>query len=174
MTKPKDEVTQIDSFDEDIGDFEELEGGGMDKPEDALPEDAPLDLGADDGLEIPDLEEPLPGEGLSVDEGTERELEEDFAEEAAPEEESLYAPEGDLTNELLNLAPDVPVNLVAVIGKTTMSIAEIMKYRIGETIDLGRPPNETVDLVANGKLIARGELVEIDGKLGVKIMKMVK
>ncbi|MFA4873735.1 MAG: FliM/FliN family flagellar motor switch protein [bacterium] len=80
----------------------------------------------------------------------------------------------EMAESLLELAPDVPVNLVAVIGKTTTTVGELIKYRLGHVVELGRPPGESVDLVANGRLIARGELVDIDGQLGVRILKMVK
>lgn len=74
----------------------------------------------------------------------------------------------------LDLAPDVPVQVIAVVGKRGITIKELMEMRMGQVIDLRRPPNETVDVVVNGKLFARGELVEIDGKMGVKILKLVK
>lgn len=74
----------------------------------------------------------------------------------------------------LDLAPDVPVQVIAVMGKRGVTIKELMEMRMGQVIDLKRPPNETVDIVVNGKLFARGELVEIDGKLGVKILKLVR
>ncbi len=74
----------------------------------------------------------------------------------------------------LDLAPDVPVQVVAVIGKRSITMKDLMELRMGQVIDLKRPPNETVDVVVGGKLFARGELVEIDGKLGVKILKMVR
>ncbi len=80
----------------------------------------------------------------------------------------------EMADSLINLAPDVPVNLVAVIGKTTTTVGELMKFRMGHVVELGRPPGESVDVVANGRLIARGELVDIDGQLGVRILKMVK
>ena len=79
-----------------------------------------------------------------------------------------------MIDEALHMSADVPVHLVAVIGRTTVSVKEIMNYQMGQVIDLGRPPSETVDLVASGKLFARGELVEIDGKLGVRIVKIIK
>lgn len=75
---------------------------------------------------------------------------------------------------LSGLAPDVPVNLVAVIGKITTSVGDLLKLRQGNVVELGRPPGETVDVVAAGRLIARGELVDIDGTLGVRILKLVK
>lgn len=104
----------------------------------------------------------------------------DVEPEAKSEPEPESAPEvqrsqpTSFAEDIAELSPDVPVNLVAVIGKTTVTVADLIKYRIGKVIDLGRAPGETVDLVANGRLIARGELVDMDGKLGVKIQKMVK
>ena len=41
-------------------------------------------------------------------------------------------------------------------------------------MELGRSPAEPVDLVVNGRLLAKGELVEIEGALGVKILSLVK
>jgi type III secretion system YscQ/HrcQ family protein len=88
---------------------------------------------------------------------------------AVPKEEP--AP---LREEVLQMSKDIPVQLVAVIGRTTVSVKELMTYQMGQVIDLNRPPSETVDVVASGKLFARGELVDIDGKLGVRIVKLVK
>ncbi|MFH1874118.1 MAG: FliM/FliN family flagellar motor switch protein [Pseudomonadota bacterium] len=78
------------------------------------------------------------------------------------------------SEEVLAMSSDIPVQLVAVIGKTTISVKDLMNYQMGQVIDLGRPPGETVDLVASGKLFARGELVDIDGKLGVRIIKLTR
>ena len=79
-----------------------------------------------------------------------------------------------VAEEVSHMAADVPVHLVAVIGRTTVSVKELMNYQMGQIVDLGRPPSETVDLVASGKLFARGELVDVDGKLGVRIVKLVR
>jgi len=64
--------------------------------------------------------------------------------------------------------------LSAVLGKKRMTFDQLLRLKLGEVINLERPPNEIVDLVANGKVVARGELVEIDGQLGVKIIKILK
>lgn len=69
-------------------------------------------------------------------------------------------------------APDVPVHIVAVLAKKTISLKDLFELRLGSVLDLARPPSEYVDLVANGKLIGRGELVELDGKLGVRIINL--
>lgn len=76
--------------------------------------------------------------------------------------------------EAVGLTSDLPIQVVAVLGKKTISMRDLLNMRMGEVIDLGRAPSEVVDLVANGKLVAKGELIEIDGKLGVRIIKMVK
>ncbi|HCU23381.1 MAG TPA: hypothetical protein DF383_00045 [Deltaproteobacteria bacterium] len=70
------------------------------------------------------------------------------------------------------LTADVPVQLVAVMGKKTLTIKDIISLKKGQVVELNRFPNEAIDLVANGKLMAKGELVEIDGKLGVRIIKI--
>lgn len=70
------------------------------------------------------------------------------------------------------MTADVPVQMVAVMGKKTMTIKEILSMAKGQIVELNRFPNEAIDLVANGKLMAKGELVEIDGKLGVRIIRI--
>lgn len=76
--------------------------------------------------------------------------------------------------EVAQFSEDVPVRLVAVLGKKNVVLKDLLKFKVGQTIDLERAPNEFVDLEANGKLVAKGELVEIDGKLGVRVIKIVK
>lgn len=70
------------------------------------------------------------------------------------------------------LSADIPVQVVAVLGKKTITVGDLVSLKKGEVVELNRFPNEAVDLVANGKLMAKGELVEIDGKLGVRIIKI--
>lgn len=73
---------------------------------------------------------------------------------------------------MAGLAEDVPVQVVAVLGKKSVTVGDLISMKKGEVVELNRFPNEAVDLVANGKLMAKGELVEIDGKLGVRIIKI--
>jgi type III secretion system YscQ/HrcQ family protein len=166
MTGKKDsehDDTQI----EDLEVFEEWEAGEEAAPQEVSPQDefSEADVSMSDDLSYSELEMPQQEEASkSVPERAER---------PAPPVAAPQAEE-DFSDALLELAPDVPANLVAVIGKKTTSVGELMKMKIGHVIDLGRPPGETVDLVVNGRLIARGELVDIDGQLGVRILKMVK
>jgi len=90
------------------------------------------------------------------------------------EKEKVAVKEGDFVDEAVHMSEDMPVKLVAVLGKKNILLKDLLRLKVGHSIDLERAPNEFVDLMANGKLVARGELVEIDGKLGVRIIKMLK
>lgn len=69
---------------------------------------------------------------------------------------------------------DVPVKVTAVLGKTRMNVAELMTLDAGSIIELDRRVGEPIDLYVNDRLIARGELVMVDGVLGVTMTEVVK
>lgn len=141
-------------------DIEEKEFEEEDEEGDEDFDDLEDDPDSDEETEVDEDEEKSPSE-----EETEVEDEEYQAEESAEGESG-----GD---RMSGLAADVPVQVVAVLGKRSFNMQELMSFHVGQVIDLYRPANETVDLVVGGKLIAKGELVSIDGKLGVKILKLV-
>ena len=72
------------------------------------------------------------------------------------------------------LLGDVPVNVVVELGRVQLTADEVIRLSTGHIIELGRSPAEPVDLVVNGRLLAKGELVEIEGALGVKILSLLK
>ncbi len=76
------------------------------------------------------------------------------------------------TNSGKDLAQSMPIPLVVVLGKKTMTLKEVAALKSGHIIELGKLPQEMVDLVANGKLVGKGELVLIDGKVGVQIRQI--
>lgn len=126
------------------------------------------------------LEEGILDEGDELDEN--EEIDEEVAEtDEEPfkaeeyKEEVLPANEIDeISQEAAKMTADVPVQVVAVLGKKTVSVKELVGLKLGQVIDLARPVSETVDLIAGGKLFAKGELVDIDGKLGVRVIKIVR
>lgn len=69
---------------------------------------------------------------------------------------------------------DVPVRVTAVLGKTRINVADLMKLESGSIIELDRRVGEPIDLYVNDRLIARGELVMVDGALGVTMTEIVK
>ncbi len=88
-----------------------------------------------------------------------------------PQPPPVRAPSS-VDKKVVNLTSDIPVQIVAVLGKKSVTVKDVVSMRMGQVVELNRLPNEAIDLVANGKLIAKGELVEIDGRLGVRILKI--
>jgi flagellar motor switch protein FliM len=74
--------------------------------------------------------------------------------------------------EAAGLLDDVTVAMVVELGRVMVSAADVMGLRAGQVIELSRAPGEPVDLVVDGKRIGKGELVEIDGELGVRILSL--
>ena len=72
----------------------------------------------------------------------------------------------------LSLLLDVPVELAVEIGRTTMTIRETLAIGPGSVITLDRLAGEAVDLLANGKRIARGEVVAVDEEFGFRVTEV--
>lgn len=140
-----------------------------DVDEEEIVEEEEGDEDLDDDDEIISDEETEADEDLDED----VESDEDEPEEEYKMEETLEEDEGAPVGRMSGLAADVPVQVVAVLGKRSFTMQDLMSFHVGQVVDLYRPANETVDLVVGGKLIAKGELVSIDGKLGVKIVKLI-
>lgn len=73
----------------------------------------------------------------------------------------------------IDLIIDVPLQVTVVLGKTKKSIREILDMGIGSVIVLDRLAGEMVDVLVNGKMFARGEVVVIDDNYGVRITEMI-
>lgn len=69
---------------------------------------------------------------------------------------------------------DVPVKVQAVLGRARMPIAELVSMRPGYVFELDRRVGEAIDILVNDRLIARGEVVMIDGALGVTLTEIVR
>lgn len=69
---------------------------------------------------------------------------------------------------------DVPVKVKAVLGGARVPVGELIQMRSGSVLELDRRVGEPVDVYVNGRMIARGELVLIDGLLGVTLTEIVK
>ena len=70
---------------------------------------------------------------------------------------------------------DIPVNVSVVVGKTKISIENLLKLGKGSVFELDRQADEPVDILVNNKLIAKGEIVVLDeGQLGVAILQTFK
>ena len=73
----------------------------------------------------------------------------------------------------LHRLEDVPVELAVEIGRTRMTIGQTLDLRPGSVVSLNRLAGEPVDLLINGKPIARGEVVVIDEEFGLRVTEVV-
>lgn len=73
----------------------------------------------------------------------------------------------------LNLVLDVPVSLTIELGSCQLPMKEVLQLNIGSVVQLDKPADAPVELSVNGKLIARGEVVVVEDRFGVKITEVV-
>lgn len=69
---------------------------------------------------------------------------------------------------------DVPVEVTAVLGTATMKVSQLLKLGRGAVVQLDRMVGDSIDLHANNRLIARGEVVVVDDRLGVTMTEIIK
>jgi flagellar motor switch protein FliN/FliY len=76
-------------------------------------------------------------------------------------------------NPNLNLVLDVPVSLTIELGSCQLPMREVLQLNIGSVVQLDKPADAPVELSVNGKLIARGEVVVVEDRFGVKITDVI-
>jgi flagellar motor switch protein FliN/FliY len=69
---------------------------------------------------------------------------------------------------------DVPVQVSAVLGRSKMDVGELLKLGPGTVLELDRRVGEAIDIYAKNRLVARGEVVLVEDKLGVTMTEIVK
>src|SRR5438105_6213759 len=69
---------------------------------------------------------------------------------------------------------DVPVQVSAVLGRSRMDVAELLKLGPGTVLELDRKVGEAIDIYVNNRLVARGEVVLVEDKLGVTMTEIIK
>lgn len=69
---------------------------------------------------------------------------------------------------------EIPVKVSAILGKTSMKVSQLMKLNKGAIIELDRKVGEAIDIYVNNNLVARGEVVVVDDKLGITMTEIVK
>ncbi len=68
---------------------------------------------------------------------------------------------------------DVPIKLTAILGRTKLPIAEVLRLAEGSVLELEKAIGEPVDLLVNDRLVARGEVVLVDQQLGVTLSEIL-
>lgn len=69
---------------------------------------------------------------------------------------------------------DIPVQVSAVLGKTTMPVSNLLKLGRGAVVELDRKVGEAIDIYVNNRLVARGEVVVVEDRLGVTMTEIIK
>ena len=77
-------------------------------------------------------------------------------------------------NENINLIMDVPLQVTVELGRTSKSIAEILDFSPGTIIELEKLAGEPVDVLVNGKFVAKGEVVVIEESFGIRVTEIIK
>jgi len=82
-------------------------------------------------------------------------------------------PEESLSPGQTSLIEEITLPIIVQLGEVKMSIKEIAQLQIEQVIELHKDPAAPVELYVEGKLLGRGELVDIEGELGVKIIELL-
>jgi flagellar motor switch protein FliN/FliY len=69
---------------------------------------------------------------------------------------------------------EVPVQVSAVLGRATMPVSQLLKLGRGAVVELDRHVGEAIDVYVNNHLVARGEVVVVDDRLGITMTEIVK
>jgi flagellar motor switch protein FliN/FliY len=108
----------------------------------------------DGQVPLPDLNGPLPPTGAEVSYN-----EDEYASRVAADLEAVF---------------DVPVQVSAVLGRSKMDVGELLKLGPGTVLELDRRVGEAIDIYVNNRLVARGEVVLVEDKLGVTMTEILK
>lgn len=79
-----------------------------------------------------------------------------------------------LQKENIELIKDVPLEVTVELGRTTKSIKDILEFAPGTIVELNKIAGESVDVLVNGKYVAKGEVVVIEESFGVRITEIIK
>ena len=69
---------------------------------------------------------------------------------------------------------DVPVQVSAILGKSSMQVHQLLKLGSGAVVELDRKIGEPIDIYVNNRLVARGEVVVIENRLGITMTEIIK
>lgn len=74
----------------------------------------------------------------------------------------------------LSAVYDIPVQLAAVLGKTSMPVSQLLRLGRGAVVELDRKVGEPIDIYVNNRLVARGEVMVVEDHLGVTMTEILK
>jgi flagellar motor switch protein FliN/FliY len=115
---------------------------------------------ADEDFNLTDLQDPNHGRGNN----------DGMSDEFAPPE----IPDKPRSAADLEAVYDIPVQVSAVLGKAHMQVNQLLKLGRGAVVELDRKVGEAIDIYVNNRLVARGEVVVVEDRLGVTMTEIIK
>ena len=94
--------------------------------------------------------------------------------EPAQSEAPAEADDNPRTAADLEAVYEIPVNVSAVLGKSTMQVSQLLKLGRGAVVELDRKVGEAIDIYVNNRLVARGEVVVVEDRLGITMTEIIK
>lgn len=77
-----------------------------------------------------------------------------------------------VNNPQFRLLADIPVRMSVEVGSTSLRLAEVMDLAEGSIVELDRQADDLLDIMVNGALIAKGEVVTVNGRYGIRIVEI--
>ncbi len=100
-------------------------------------------------------------------------LDEIQSEDGSGQDDQGFAPGQPMAGDVTAIY-DIPVQISAVLGRSTMQVSQLLKLGRGAVVELDRKVGEAIDIYVNNRLVARGEVVIVDDKLGITMTEIVK
>ena len=94
-----------------------------------------------------------------------------MSDSAQPGNDLLDSSSDNLT---LDAVQDIPVQISVVLGQTHMQVQQLLKLGRGAVIELNKKVGEPVDILINSRLVARGEVVVVEDRVGVTMTEIIK
>jgi flagellar motor switch protein FliN/FliY len=85
----------------------------------------------------------------------------------------MTAPVNTLTPANLEILMNVPVNLTVELGSCRLPMRDVLQFEIGSVVELEKPSDQTVDLLVNDKRVAKGEVVVVENRFGIRITELL-
>lgn len=74
----------------------------------------------------------------------------------------------------LDAVADIPVQVSVILGRTQMQVSQLLKLGRGAVVELDRKVGEPIDIFVNNRLVARGEVVVVEDRIGVTMTEIIK
>ena len=98
----------------------------------------------------------------------------EFEEETTEISDNMTSIDSEQLQTEISAIHDVPVQVSAVLGSSTMQVSQLLKLSRGAVIELDRKVGEAIDIFVNNRLVARGEVVVVDDHLGITMTEIIK